>query len=456
MSSDRQPLGKKTLFFYSLTDMPVNMSIFPVLVFIPKFYTSDLGVSLALGATIILAVRIFDVVTDPLCGLISDRVSTPWGRRRVWLVAATPIMMMSVYQLFLPPAGAGALHMAIWMFALSIAMTMTIIPYYAWAAELSPDYHERSRITGWRSMAGVVGSLTAQVAPVLAGIYFAMTGSAAVLQVVGVTLVLLMPICVFLTVTQVPERGEYVKATTPLLEGLKLMATNWPFLRLIIAFMLSHTGIAISTPLYLFFITFVLGAEDKAIYILSVFYATNLAAVPFWVWLSGKVGKHKAYVGSFVLISLAHPFYLLLGQGDIWYMLPVTVITGFAAGGFAALPHSMKADVIDLDRLRTGENRAALFFSTYSFTAKLSASLGGSMALYGLALVGFDTTPGVLNDADQLLGLRLMFAVLPSVFFLLACTLVWNYPITAKVQAELRAQLAKTEGTANTANSQLA
>jgi Na+/melibiose symporter-like transporter len=434
-------LKKQTLFFYGLADMPVSMALFPVLVFIPQFYTGEIGVPLSLAATIFLAVRITDVFTDPFFGYITDKYPTPWGRRRFWIALATPIMMVSIYQLFLPPEGAGAWHMGIWMFLLSIATTMMIIPYYAWAAELSPDYNERSRITGVRSMMGVVGSLSAQLAPAGALLFFGLGGPSVVLQIVGVTMLVLMPICVFFTVTRVPEPTEYINSGTPLLEGLKLMFTNKPFLRLILAFMVSSTALSITTPLYLFFITYVLHAQEKAIYMLTFFYLANMSAVPFWVWLSSKIGKHKAYVGSFTLIGLAHPFYLLLGEGDFWYMLPITLVTGFAAGGFAALPNSMKADVIDLDTLRTGENRAALFFSTYSFTAKLSGSLGGSIGLYALAFIAFNTEMPELNTPDQLFGLRFLFAVFPSVFYLAACAIIWNYPITEERHMELRQEL---------------
>jgi Na+/melibiose symporter-like transporter len=434
-------LKKKTLFFYGLTDLPISMALFPVLVFLPKFYTTEMGVSLALAGTIMLAIRIADVFTDPFFGYITDRYPTPWGRRRFWIVISTPIMMVSIYQLFLPPEGAGAWHMGIWMFGLSIATTMMLIPYYAWAAELSPDYNERSRITGVRSMMGVAGSLTAQLAPAGALLFFGIGGSSVVLQIVGITMLVLMPICVFFTVTQVPEPTEYVSSRTPILEGLKLMGSNKPFLRLILAFMVSSTALSITTPLYLFFIAFVLHAEAQAIYMLTFFYLANMSGVPFWVWLSTKIGKHRAYVGCFAMIGLAHPFYLLLGEGDFWYMLPITVATGFAAGGFAALPNSMKADVIDLDTLKTGENRAALFFSTYSFTAKLSGSLGGSIGLFGLALIGFNTQMPELNTPDQLFGLSFLFALLPSVFYLAACAIIWKYPITEERHAELRREL---------------
>ncbi len=434
-------LKNSTLFCYSLTQLPVVMALFPVLVFVPKYYTSELGVPLALAANIILAVRIFDVITDPVVGYLSDRLVTPWGRRRPWIIAATPVLMVGFYMLFLPDAGAGAAYMLGWMMFLSVGTTMMMIPYYAWAAELSPDYHERSRITGWRSMMGVVGNLAAQLIPMAALVLFGYGGTGAVLKTVGIAMMVLMPVCVLFTVSRVPEHRHAVRSVTPLLRGFRLMLDNGPFKRLILAFMLGSTALSIITPLYLFFITFVLGAEEKAIYMLTAFYLANFLSVPFWVRLSRYVGKHRAYIGSFLLISCANPFYLLLGHGDFWWMLPVTLISGFAAGAFAAMPDSMKADVIDLDTLKSGENRAALFFSTWSFTAKMSGSLGGWIALTGLAWVDFNAAPGAVNDAAQLLGLRLLFALLPSAFFLLAAAIIWRYPITAARHETMRSEL---------------
>jgi Na+/melibiose symporter-like transporter len=434
-------LSRWTLFRYSVADLPLAMATFPVLVFIPKFYSSDLGVPLALTSTILLVVRVLDVFADPLVGVLSDRTRTPWGRRRPWIAASTPVMMLAFYMLFLPSEGAGAWHLFWWMLLLSLALSMLLIPYYAWAAELSPDYNERSRITGWRSMMGVVGSLAAQLIPAVALIAFGYGGSAAVLEMVGIAMLVLMPACMALTL-QVPEDQTYTSSVTPLLKGFSLMLQNAPFKRLILAFALASIGLSITTPLYLFFITFVLHAEEKAIFMLTFFYLANFLAVPFWVWLSTRIGKHRAYMASFAIIACAHPFYLLLGEGQFWYMLPITLATGFAAGGFGALPNSMKADVIDLDQLRSGENRAAFFFSTWSFTGKLAGSLGGSIALYGLALVDFDAAHGSANGPDELLGLRVLFALLPSAFFIIAGLITWHYPITEARHAEMRAELA--------------
>ena len=216
-------LDRKTLFYYSLTDLPISLSIFPVIVFIPRFYASDVGVPLALVGTIMIAVRVFDVVTDPLMGYLSDRTETRFGRRKPWVAMSAPLLMIAIYALFLPGEDAGSVHFLVWSMVLSLATTVMLIPYYAWGAELTTDYHERSRVTGARAMAGVVGSLAAQVAPAIVLIAFGLGGSAVVLEVVAWTMLVLTPICVALTVLRTPEPPIRVTTRVPILPGLRLM-----------------------------------------------------------------------------------------------------------------------------------------------------------------------------------------------------------------------------------------
>ena len=449
-------LTRRSLFFYGLTDLPIAMSLFPVAVFIPRFYASDMGVPLVVIGTILFLVRWTDVITDPLVGYLSDHTRSRFGRRKVWIALATPLMMLSVFQLFLPDLGQvymrpiyellfneaqiNWVHLALWSFMLSVAITMMLIPYYAWGSELSTDYHERSKVTGSRAVFNSLGSLSAQLIPAMALLIFGIGGSSVVLELVGLTMLVLMPVCVTLTLTNVAEAPYQPRQQVSVLAGLKLMAANGPFKRLVLAFMIGSLGLNVTTPLYLFFIADVLQAEDKAIYMLSFFYAASIIAVPFWVAFSKRVGKHRAYLVSFFMLAFAHPCYLLLGPGDFWWMLPMTLTTGFAAGGFSqTLPNSMKADVIDLDTLETGENRAALFFSAWSFAQKATASFGGAIALFGLSFFGFEA--GVSNGEDELFGLRFLFSTFPSLFFLTGAAIVWNYPITEARHAEIRTEL---------------
>jgi len=442
-----QPLKKSTLFYYSLADMPVMMSIFPVIVFIPRYYTNDVGIGVGLIGTILLASRIFDMMTDPLMGYISDHTKSRWGRRKPYIALSVPVMMVSIYQLFLPPEGAGAAHLLIWSMTLSLGTTLMIIPYYAWGAELTSDYNERTRVTAARALSGVFGQFLAQAIPAIACLVYVVCGTTSVLEIVCYTMLIVMPLCAIVTLGGTPKSEISVSSTLPVLTGLKLMARNKPFLQLVSAFTMGSIGLSITTPLYIFFIADVLNEENKAIYMLAFFYMSNLLSVPIWIKLAATLGKHRAYMGAFVLIACAHPLYLLLGEGDFWFMLPITILTGFAAGGFGSmLPNSMKADVIDLDTLHSGENRAALFFSSWSFVQKLVASLGTALAMYGLAF--FDFQSGGHNGPDQIFGLRFLFSTFPSIFYLAAAALMWNYPITESRHAEIRAELdARTAAT---------
>jgi Na+/melibiose symporter-like transporter len=437
-----QKLSKTALFYYACAELPISMALFPVLVFIPRFYSKELAIPVTVMGTVMLVQRLVDLVADPVMGLVSDRTRSRFGRRKPWVALSTPLMLLGIYQLFFPPEGAGAGHLFGWGLVLGLSVTVMHIPYYAWGAELSPDYNERSRVAGARAMAGILGSLSAQLAPIGALFLFGVGGERSVLAVVGTTALVLIPICVSLTVLKTPDPPNASPSYVPLVPGLKLMWRNKPFLRLVIAFMIGSIGLNITTPLYAFFVADVLGATAQTPIMLTFFFVSSLASVPLWVPLAARIGKHRAYITAFLLIALAHPFYFLLGPGDFWWMLPITLATGFAGGGFSALlPNAMKADVIDLDTLESGENRAAFFFSAWSFATKATASLGGVFALFGLGLIGYEPTLGSGNSTSAMTGLRFLFSTFPSLFFIAGALIVWNYPITEQLHREIRAKL---------------
>ena len=157
--------------------------------------------------------------------------------------------------------------------------------------------------------------------------------------------------------------------------------------------------------------------------------------------ISKRFGKHRAWIGGLLFVTAFSPMYLFLGPGDFWYMVPFAVISAFGTGSFMALPNAMKADVIDIDTARTGENRAAMFFSAWSLTSKAASSLGGSLGLWALALVGFDATLGSANSADALMGLKLVYVFLPAIIFVSAGIIIWKYPLNKERQERIRAAI---------------
>ncbi|HEY5680636.1 MAG TPA: MFS transporter [Pseudomonadales bacterium] len=435
-------LSKATLFCYGVADLPVMLAIMPMSIWLSRFYTGDMGLSLSAVANIMLLARLFDVFTDPLVGHLSDHTRTRWGRRKPWMLASLPLLMIGLYKVFLPPDGIGIWYLFSWMMVMWLGWTMLMIPYYAWAAELSDDYDERTRITGWRAVMGSVGGIGAQLIPFIALVLFGFGGTANVMTMLGIAALILMPLCVGVALLRVPEFPEMRAPSVPILAGIRIMWRNGPFRRLLLAFVLSSTGLAIVMPLYIFFVEFIVEEPPANVpYMIIISSVAGFLGIPFWVWLSKHVGKHKAWIGGFLVVAAVSPMYLFLGPGDFWLMVPGIIIIGIGTGSFSALPNSMKADVIDLDTARSGKNRAAFFFSAWSLVTKLASSLGGWLALQSLALFGFDAANGAQNTPEALTGLRLTFAVLPAIIFVIAAAVIWRYPITKERQARIRAAI---------------
>jgi Na+/melibiose symporter-like transporter len=175
--------------------------------------------------------------------------------------------------------------------------------------------------------------------------------------------------------------------------------------------------------------------------VLLVFYAANLLGVGLWNRVARRVGKRNAWLLGMATVLVAQPGYCFLGPGDLYWMMIVFFVLGIGIGSFTALPAAMKADVVDLDRLRSGEDRTGLFFSVWSLANKLVLAFAAGFALNLLAL--FDFHAAGQNGPAQILALRLVFIFLPIVFYVIAFALMWGYPISETRHRRLLERLAR-------------
>ncbi len=442
----KEPLNKRTLFFYGLADAPVMLAVLPMALYMNKFYATDIGIDLAELATILLLARVFDLITDPLVGYLSDHTKTRWGRRKPWVFASIPFLMIGIYKIFLPEPGVDIWYVAGWLLVMWLGWTMLMIPYYAWGAELSTDYDERTRVTGWRAAMGSFGMVLSIMIPLIAVVAFGLEGIAGIMHVVGIAVLVLIPIAVGLTLFMVKERPQTQVSAIQAFDGLRIMIKNGLFRRLVVAFMLSSMGLAILMPLNAFYVVSVLEAPESYLPILMFFTTLiGLFAIPLWVKVSDRVGKHRAWVMGLMVVLIVSPTYLFLGPGQFMIMVPFALCSAIGTGAFQTLPNSMKADVIDIDTAKTGENRAAMFFSAWSLATKAASSIGGSLGLYALSMIGYDASPGAVNSEAAIMGLKYSYAILPAVMFILAGLLVWNYPLTRDRQRRIRAAIDRRE-----------
>ncbi len=160
-------LDRSTIYFHGCIGLPLAVIGYPLAIWIPAHYAGGLGLSLAAVGTILMLARFTDVISDPLMGELSDRWQTRFGRRKPWVLIGTPLMMLGVYKLFIPPEGVGLGYFLIWLTLFFLGSTIIALPHRAWGAELSPDYHQCSRVTAARELFVLVGLMVAASVPMV-------------------------------------------------------------------------------------------------------------------------------------------------------------------------------------------------------------------------------------------------------------------------------------------------
>ncbi len=431
------PLRRSQLVLFGLPEFAVYLAVIPVSLYLPFFYSRDLGLDITDIGLLLMVARISDVITDPLIGALSDRTRGRFGRRKPWMAAGTPLMMIAAYQLFAPSGAVDNSYLLVWSVLLWLGWTMINIPYYAWGAELSDDFHERTRITGWRQAFGFTGNISVLLVPVVSARLFGYGAVASeALTIIGGMALVLLPVLVGLTLVRLPERRHVATNPQSIVKNLKSMGRNGSFLVLFAGFTLMSLGTTMIGTLFMLFTTFAMDLERQAQPILLAYFAVNIVGLPFWVWLSHRIGKREAWMVGTLAMAVATPAYLLLEPGQIVPFVLITAVIGFAGGNFLALSMSMKADVIELATRRSRDHVAGAYVAVWSLGAKITQALAVGLSLPLLGMMGFD--PRTENTPAEIDALRYTLSLLPPALYLMAIAVIFRYPITRHRLERLR------------------
>jgi GPH family glycoside/pentoside/hexuronide:cation symporter len=445
-----------------------------------------LGMSPAMVGLLASLPRLTDALTDPLMGYISDRTRSRWGRRRPYIFAGAILSGLLFIALWQLPRGHSETFHFVYFLVGSIvfylAYTMFATPWVALGYELTPDYHERTRLMGTQNFFAQIPFV---VAPWFLAImtnkrWFAdqLEGARvlAVLVAVVVIGVGVLP-AIFLRerfadvaatgrgdaqhATPAGREREVVpsvgfgRAMAQFFRGFLLTLKSKPFLLLCAATFLVFNGfILISSFSSYVIIYYVMGGDQGAGstwvgYAGSVGAASTFVVVVGVTWLATKIGKRRAffvstgvsivgYLLKWVCYDPAHPFLVVLP----------TPLMAFGLGGLFTLMPSMMADVVDLDELATGERREGMYGSIFWWVIKLGMAL--ALAAGGRLLVdtGFDVALGAAQSPRALLLMRVFDVACPAVASLLAIWAVAAFPLTEQRAHDVRVELERRRGAA--------
>lgn len=428
-----------TLLAYGLPALPLAILTLPFYVLVPAFYTQVLALPIAAVGQVLLAVRLVDAASDPLVGILADRWRPSLGRRRLWFTLSLPFVVVGAWQVFVPPAGAGLLHLALWGCVLSVAWSGTQVPYAAWGAELSRSYAGRNRVTAYREAFTVLGTLLALAAPALLPA-FGWDGDRATLAAFALAVAIGLPLTALVTLAAVPEPRDRSTQRVPWRTGVGHLVANAPFRRLIAAFFVNGLANGFPATLFLFFVQHRLGSPEAVGPLLVLYFLCGVAGVPLWLWLARRTSKHRAWCIGMLTACAAFVFAPLLGPGDVAAFAVICVVTGFTLGADVVLPASIQADVIDVDTAATGEERSALYLSLWALATKLALAGAVGIAFPVLGAAGFDPSIQRIDPAG-LTVLGLLYAGLPVLLKIGAVVAMWRFPLDEATQRTLQAQI---------------
>jgi len=440
-AGNRVPFLRKLT--YSLPAFSLAVVGIPVYVYLPKFYTDVVGIDIVWLGYILLSVRIFDALTDPAIGYISDRTQTRYGRRRPFIALGAVCVALAMIFLFNPPEASPVLEMAwftMFIYALFLFWTVVVVPYESLGPEITFDYNDRTSLFAMRDGFLIAGTLAAASSPALVQWLFSLSNDASGERIKFFWIsVLYAPLIVatcwwcVLTIKELPQRKQETHAN--LWQGLRQVTRNRPFLILLVAYTISAVGNNLPATLILYYVQYVL-QSDLADLFLLIYFASGILFLPGWIRISRRTGKKFAWLASMAINTGAFIGVFFLGPGDALIYGILVFISGIGFGATLAIPSAIQADVIDYDELISGERREGQYIGLWSIAKKMAAAVGVGIGLSVLGLAGY--TPNVEQSEQVRLTLRALYALVPSVCNIIAFAIALTYPISSRIHRDIR------------------
>ncbi|MEO1266488.1 MAG: MFS transporter [Myxococcota bacterium] len=435
-----------------------------------------LGMNPALVGLLGALPRLTDAITDPLMGYISDHTKSRWGRRRPYIFAGAIAAGVIYAALWWLPLGQSE-NFYFWWFLIGsiifyLAYTMFATPWVALGYELTPDYHERTRLMGVQNF---IGQLAYVVSPWFLWImtnkeWFSdqVEGARWLAIIIGVVVIFMGVLPALLLRERLAEQPVAQPQPEPeqtgkeagfnaegileglldFLNGLRITISSGPFLKLGAATFLVFNGfILISSFQYYVIIYYVFGGDQElgaewAGYSGTIGSVATFMVISLVTWLGTKVGKRRAFFIAIGISMVGYALKWFCYDPEVpWLLLLPAPLMAFGLGGLFTLMGSMIADVVDLDELQTHERREGMYGSIFWWVVKLgmAAALAGGGFL--LNATGFDVELGGNQTEQAIFLMRLADAFIPVLTSALAIWAVWSYPITEETALDVRRQL---------------
>jgi Na+/melibiose symporter-like transporter len=414
---------------------------------IQSIYAKHGGVALTALALALLLTKIFDAVTYPLIGWLSDVTYARHGTRKGWVVAGTAVSVLGMWQLMHPPAAVDAVYFGIWFAMLYVGWKLMEIPLQAWSYGLSEDYAERTRVQAWRGLVQIAGTLLFFVIPFLA-VRLGVSDSAELdfrsLGLSAVICTVALPLAALAAIRFVPDgvAPPPVKPKRPSwAEIRRALIGNRPLLHLLAAFAPFSFVTGMMVGVGYLYVDAYLGVTEQYPVIMLLALVASVIGIPIWSALAKRWERHRVLALAFAFSGVISGVFALATPGPLatplMFVLYPSVMFCMAA---IVLVYAISADIVDHGRAVTGEDHAGLYGSILQFLIRSVQGVAGAVGLALVGMSGFDATAPT-QTAMGVLGIKLIASVIPALGMLGAAAIVWTFPLSRARIAEIQLQL---------------
>ena len=470
--TSKVPMGQKIAFGFGMLAnqmFPAVISIFIVVL------VQNLGFPGWMWGVVSLVPRLFDAITDPIMGFISDNTKSKWGRRKQYVLLGAVIMGISfiiMWQLYKDnTVDYNFTYFLLWSLVFYVGLTIFSVPYVAMGYEMSNDFHERTNIM---AVAQFIGQWAWVIAPwfwvIMDDKSFFESGEVAVRELaiwVGIICMIfaMIPAIFIKSKSTLNEKYDSITFKNILKslhtifilnfgQALKIKAFRKLCVATFLIFNAFNTVAAFTYFIIVFFLFNGATGPDGAWWWPTLFgsvgaLVTTFLVIPVVTQMSKKIGKKKAFIVSQSVSIIGYiMLWFLFIPGKPYLFLFALPFFSFGIGGLFTLMMSMTADVIDLDELNTGKRREGIFGAIYWWMVKFGFGIAGGLSGVIFSVIGWESG-GATQSEEALFGLRLFFSGLPILGTLIAIYIMWDYDLSEEKAGEIRAKL-ETRKASNT------
>jgi GPH family glycoside/pentoside/hexuronide:cation symporter len=410
--------------------------------YLMKFATDVLLIAPAVMGTLLAASRLWDGVSDPLIGYLSDRTRSPVGRRRIWLFAAAIPTGIGLTMIWSPPLGLSGLSIVVWMAAALLvyetASTAFNIPHGALGVELTPNYHERTRLYGYGHMIGVLGMILGLASLQLMNMA---EDKRAFAFELSLTAGVVVAVIILLSTRLLPERVDYQgRGGKKIFESFLDVFKNQHARLLLVVFGIETFGAACIGLMVPYIVEYVLPMREMMVPILIAYTIPQFALAPLWMTLARRYGKKPLWLFSMLLSAVAF-FGLFLQQDAGPWIWILAFLVGVAGGCGAVVAPAIQADIIDYDEYLTRERKEGAYLAVWNLVRKSAGSVTAVVTGFALQFAGFE--PNVEQTEAAKFAMRAILGLLPAACYIIGAILFARFAFNEKEHAEVRRVLAE-------------